>query len=42
MIAKVLHTFTVRDYSELYEMYKDGKLGLVDQRMPVDIPEMVA
>jgi hypothetical protein len=23
-------------------MYKDGELGLVDQRMPVDIPEMVA
>lgn len=42
MIAKVLHTFNVRDYAELYEMYKDGELGIVEQRMPDDIPEQVA
>ncbi len=42
MIAKVLHTFSVRDYAELYEMYKDGELGIVEQRMPDDIPEQVA
>jgi hypothetical protein len=42
MIAKVLHTFSVRDYAELYEMYKDGELGLVDQRMPEGIIEQVA
>lgn len=42
MIAVVLKSFTVRDYSELYEMYKNGELGIVEQRMPDDIPEMVA
>jgi hypothetical protein len=42
MIAKVLHTFNVRNYAELYEMYKDGELGIVEQRMPDDIPEQVA
>lgn len=42
MIAKVLHTFSVRNYAELYEMYKDGELGIVEQRMPDDIPEQVA
>jgi len=42
MIAKVLHSFSVKNYAELYEMYKDGELGLVDQRMPDDIPEQVA
>lgn len=42
MIAKVLHTFSVRNYAELYEMYKNGELGIVEQRMPDDIPEQVA
>ena len=42
MIAKVLHTFSVRDYAELYQMYKDKELGLVEQRMPDDIPEQIA
>jgi hypothetical protein len=42
MIAKVLHTFSVRDYAELYEMYKDGELGIVEQRMPEGIVEQVA
>ena len=42
MIANVLHTFSVRTYAELYEMYKNGELGLVEQRMPDDIPEQVA
>ena len=42
MIAKVLHTFSVRNYAELYQMYKEGELGIRDQRMPDDIPEMVA
>lgn len=42
MIAKVLHTFSVRNYAELYEMYKEGELGLVDQRMPEGIIEQVA
>lgn len=42
MIAVVLKSFTVRDYAELYEMYKDGELGLVEQRMPDGIIEQVA
>ena len=42
MIANVLHTFSVRNYAELYEMYKNEELGLVEQRMPDDIPEQVA
>jgi hypothetical protein len=42
MIAVVLKSFTVRNYAELYEMYKDGKLGLVCQRMPEGIIEQVA
>jgi hypothetical protein len=42
MIAKVLHTFSVRDFAELYQMYKDGELGLVEQRMPNDIVEQIA
>ena len=42
MIAKVLHTFTVRNFAELYQMYKDGELGLVEQRMPNDIVEQIA
>ena len=42
MIAKVLHSFTVTSYGELYEMYKNGELGLVEQRMPNDIPEQIA
>ncbi len=42
MIAVVLKSFTVRNYAELYEMYKDGELGIVDQRMPEGIIEQVA
>jgi hypothetical protein len=42
MIAKVLHTFTVRNYAELYEMYKNKELGIIEQRMPDDIVEQVA
>lgn len=42
MIAKLLHTFSVRGYAELYEMYKNGGLGIVEQRMPDDILEQVA
>jgi hypothetical protein len=42
MIAKVLHTFSVRNYAELYQMYKDGELGLVEQRIPEGIVEQVA
>ena len=42
MIANVLHSFTVRDYAELYQMYKDGELGIVEQRMPEGIVEQVA
>jgi hypothetical protein len=42
MIAKVLLSFSVRDYAELYEMYKDGELGILEQRMPDDIAEQVA
>jgi len=41
MIAKVLHTFSVRNYAELYEMYKNEELGIVEHRMPDDIPEQV-
>jgi signal transduction histidine kinase len=37
MIAKVLHTFSVRDFAELYQMYKDKELGLVEQRIPENI-----
>lgn len=42
MIVKVLDKFNVRDYADLYQMYRDEKLGIVEQRMPVDIDEMVA
>lgn len=42
MIAVVLKSFTVRNYAELYEMYKDGELGIVAQRMPEGIIEQVA
>ncbi len=42
MIAKVLDTFSVRNYAELYEMYKNGELGIVEQRMPDNIPERIA
>lgn len=42
MIAKVLHTFSVRNFAELYKMYKDKELGLVEQRMPNDIVEQIA
>jgi hypothetical protein len=42
MIAKVLHTFSVRDYAELYQMYKNGELGIVKQRIPQNIDEQVA
>jgi hypothetical protein len=42
MIAKVLHTFSVKDYAELYQMYKEGNLGILEQRLPLDIPEQVA
>ena len=42
MIAKVLDTFSVRNYAELYEMYKNGELGIVEQRMPSDIDERIA
>jgi hypothetical protein len=42
MIARVLDTFSVRDYAELYEMYKNGELGIVEQRMPNDIDERIA
>jgi hypothetical protein len=42
MIAVVLKSFTVRNYAELYEMYKDGELGIVEQRMPEGIIEQVA
>lgn len=42
MVAKVLHTFQVRDYAELYQMYKDNELGIVEQLMPDDIIEKVA
>lgn len=42
MIAKVLHTFSVRGYSELYQMYKNGELGILEQRMPDNIVEQVA
>jgi len=42
MIAKVLHTFTVRNYAELYQMYKNKELGIIEQRMPDDIVEQVA
>ena len=42
MIAKVLDTFSVRDYAELYEMYKNGELGIVEQRMPNNITERIA
>ena len=42
MIAKVLHTFQVRNYYELYRMYKDNELGIVEQRMPDDIVEQIA
>jgi hypothetical protein len=42
MIAKVLDTFSVRNYAELYEMYKNGDLGIVEQRMPDNITERIA
>ena len=42
MIAKVLHTFSVRNYAELYQMYKNGELGILEQRMPDNIVEQVA
>jgi len=42
MIAKVLHSFSVRDYAELYEMYKNEELGIIEQRMPLGIVEQVA
>lgn len=42
MIAKVLHTFSVRDYAELYQMYKEKELGLVEQRIPENIVEQIA
>ena len=42
MVAKVLHTFSVKDYAELYQMYKEGDLGILEQRLPLDIPEQVA
>lgn len=42
MIAIVLHSFSVRNYAELYEMYKDKELGLTEQRMPDNIVEQVA
>lgn len=42
MIAKILHTFSVRDFAELYQMYKDGELGLIEQRMSDDIVEQIA
>jgi hypothetical protein len=42
MIAKVLHSFSVRDYAELYQMYKNEELGIIEQRMPLGIVEQVA
>ena len=42
MIAKVLHTFSVRNFAELYKMYKDKELGLIEQRMPNNITERIA
>lgn len=42
MVAEVLNTFTVSDYAELYQMYKNKELGIVEQRMPDDIIEQIA
>jgi hypothetical protein len=42
MVAKVLHTFSVKNYAELYQMYKEGDLGILEQRLPLDILEQVA
>lgn len=42
MVAKVLDTFQVKNYYELYRMYKDNELGLVEQRIPLDIPKRYA
>ena len=42
MVARVLHKFQVRDYAELYQMYKNKELGIVEQRMPDDIIEQIA
>jgi hypothetical protein len=42
MVARVLDSFRVRTYDELYQKYLNDELGLVEQRMPVDIDKKVA
>lgn len=37
MVVENLKVFTVKSYKELYKYYKDGKLGITDNRMPENL-----
>jgi hypothetical protein len=35
MITSTLEEFKIKGYDELYQLYMDGELGVLEQRMPV-------